>query len=453
MKPPDFSIDTAAFWKDPYPTLAQMRAEVPVCFVPELDAVLITRRDDISRLEKNVEIFSSRQPDGLMTMLMGENMMRKDGKAHMIERKQMNDTVCPAAIKQSWLDLFETDTRALLEGLSAHTRCDLVTEFAMPVSANALRRITGLTNMTPAQLDSASQGMIDGISNYTGVAEIEARCHEMTALIDRHIDEMLPRLDAAPDLSLLSTLSRNGQSMQSVRANIKLTISGGQNEPRDAIAGAVWALLTHPRQLEKVRSGQNTWLQAFEEYARWISPIGMSPRRITQDYLWKGIQFERNRRAFLMYGSANRDETVFENPERFDISRNTNKSVSFGAGPHYCIGAWVSRCLIGEVALPLLFERFPDLRISGDAEFGGWAFPFSLRNLNQELDDAESLANWKLVRPSDGMRHCGVPCQFPDRSVVLVRLFDIFLSHVDSVCETCNPMAGWWPMVFRQTDE
>jgi len=351
-----------------------MRAEVPVCFVPELDAVLITRRDDISRLEKKVEVFSSRQPDGLMTVLMGENMMRKDGSAHMIERKQMNDSVCPAAIRQSWSGQFEADTRALLEKLSTRTTCDLVTEFAMPVSANALRRVTGLTNLTPHQLDSASQGMIDGISNYAGVAEVEARCHEMTALIDRHIDEMLPHLEAEPDLSLLSTLLRNGQSMQSVRANIKLTVSGGQNEPRDAIAGTVWALLTHPRQLEKVRSGQYTWLHAFEEYARWISPIGMSPRRIAQDYLWNGIQFEKNQRAFLMYGSANRDETVFEDAERFDISRNTNKSVSFGAGPHFCIGAWISRCLIGDVALPLLFERFPDLRISGDAEFGGWAF-------------------------------------------------------------------------------
>ena len=77
---------------------------------------------------------------------------------------------------------------------------------------------------------------------------------------------------------------RAGMPLDSVRANIKLAISGGQNEPRDAIAGTVWALLTHPDELELVRSGEVSWLQAFEEYARWISPIGMSPRRIAKPH-------------------------------------------------------------------------------------------------------------------------------------------------------------------------
>ena len=86
MKPPSISIDRSAFWKDPYPVLAQMRANTPICYVPELDAVLITRRDDIFRFEKNVDVFSSKQPGGLMTVLMGENMMRKSGDAHKLER-------------------------------------------------------------------------------------------------------------------------------------------------------------------------------------------------------------------------------------------------------------------------------------------------------------------------------------------------------------------------------
>ena len=70
--------------------------------------------------------------------------------------------------------------------------------------------------------------------------------------------------------------------MESMRANIKLAISGGQNEPRKAIAGTIWALLTHPEQFALVRDGKAKWLQVFEEYARWISPIGMSPRRVAK---------------------------------------------------------------------------------------------------------------------------------------------------------------------------
>jgi cytochrome P450 len=374
MTPPDFQIDSQAFWQDPYPALAQMRAEAPICLVPQLNAVLINRRDDIFLLEKNVEVFSSEQPGGLMTVLMGENMMRKDGEPHKLERKQMNPSVSPAAITSTWLQLFEQDTNAILDQLAGGDSCDLVSDFAMPVSANALRRITGLTNMTTAQLDASSQGMIDGIANYAGVPEVEARCREMTALIDSCIDEMLPQVEAEPDSSLLSVLTRADQPMESVRANIKLAISGGQNEPRDAIAGAAWALLTHPEQLAAIRAGDNTWRQAFEEYARWISPIGMSPRRIAQDFEWNGVEFKAEQRAFLMYGSGNRDESVFDDADQFDIARNTNKAVSFGAGPHFCAGAWVSRALIGDVALPMLFERFPNMRIAGEVPFGGWAF-------------------------------------------------------------------------------
>ena len=76
---PTVDIDLNNFKQDPYPTLAKMRAETPICFVPQLNAILFTRRDDIFNCEKNIEVFSSEQPNGLMTQLMGANMMRKDG--------------------------------------------------------------------------------------------------------------------------------------------------------------------------------------------------------------------------------------------------------------------------------------------------------------------------------------------------------------------------------------
>ena len=73
--------------------------------------------------------------------------------------------------------------------------------------------------------------------------------------------------------------------MDAIRANIKLAISGGQNEPRDAIAGTIGTLLENHSQLESIISGSKTWLQAFEEYSRWMSPIGMSPRRIAKNFV------------------------------------------------------------------------------------------------------------------------------------------------------------------------
>jgi cytochrome P450 len=225
-------------------------------------------------------------------------------------------------------------------------------------------------------MNAWSQGMIDGIANYVGHPAVEARCHAATTNIDAAIDDMLPVLRQKPDQSLLGVMLASGMSMESTRANIKLAISGGQNEPRDAIAGAVWALLTHPDQLELVLGSQVPWLQAFEEYARWISPIGMSPRRIAKPWTIRDVAFETDERIFLMFGSANRDEKHFENADRFDIRRDTTKSIAFGAGPHFCAGAWASRAMVADIALPTIFSRLGDLRILEDrpVRIGGWAF-------------------------------------------------------------------------------
>lgn len=373
---PIIEIDRNAFWRDPYPVLATMRAKAPVAFVPQLNATLLTRRDDVWQNEKIIDVFSSEQPNGLMTRLMGQNMMRKDGAAHKAEREAIFPSVSPRTVKSVWLEQFRAQAVRILDGLEHRGRADLVRDYAMPLSAEALKAITGLTTMAPEEMDRVSQGMIDGCANYAGDPAAEENCHDCTASIDRHIDARIAEVDARPDTSLLSVQRRAGLPDHQVRANIKLAISGGQNEPRDAIAGTVWALLTHPEALAAIRNGTATWLAAFEEYARWMSPIGMSPRRVARHHVIHGVTLEPGDMAFLMFGSANRDERIFTAPEVFDIHRDRSKAIPFGAGPHFCAGAWAARALIAEVALPLLFARLPSLRLDKEhpATFGGWAF-------------------------------------------------------------------------------
>lgn len=372
--PPVHDIDPRAFWDDPYPDLRILRAGMPVAYVPQLDAVLISRRDDIFVNEKKTEVFSSDQPQGLMTRLMGRNMMRKDGAEHLAERRAIFPTVSPRTVQRVWADRFREAAARILDELAPRGSCDLLRDYATAVSGEALKCMTGLTNMSVAEMDRVSQGMIDGCANYAGDPEVEARCLDCTASIDAHIDAMLPRADARPDHGLLSVQRRAGLSDGQLRANIKLAISGGQNEPRDAIAGTAWAVLRHPGTIERIRGGEFSWLQVFEEYARWISPIGMSPRRVARPHDLHGVRLRRGDRVFLMFGSGNRDESVFANPDRFDPDQDIAAAISFGAGPHFCAGAWASRSLIADVALPMLFDRLPELELAGDVRFGGWAF-------------------------------------------------------------------------------
>ena len=373
---PRYDIDPRSFADDPYPALAAMREACPIAFVPQFGATLFTRRDDIAICEKNVAVFSSDQPGGLMNRLMGQNMMRKDGEAHAAERRAIFPTVSPKTVRDHWRTRFEAHCARILDDLAPRGAADLVRDFAMPVSAEALKEITGLVHVAYADMDAWSQAMIDGIANYGGDPEIEARCNRATAAIDAAIDERLPAARARPDPSLLGVMAAAEMPEESIRANIKLAISGGQNEPRDAIAGLVWALLNHPDQLAAVRAGAVGWLQAFEEYARWLSPIGMSPRRIAQPFEYGGVAFETDERVFFMFGAANRDPRHFADPDRFDVTRDVSKSIAFGAGPHFCAGAWASRTLIADVAVPALFERLKGLRLASDTPLRpvGWAF-------------------------------------------------------------------------------
>lgn len=371
---PHFDIDMAALWSDPYPVFAQLRRNAPIAFVPQLGGVVFASRDDIFVCEKNIEVFSSHQPQGLMNRLMGHNMMRKDGEAHMTERRAIFPSISPKTVKAHWIAQFRAHADRFLDAIEPGKPFDVCKDFAMPYSAECLKSITGLTNMRYQDMDSWSQAMIDGISNYAGKPDVEARCHDATAGIDAAIDDMLPVLRRYPDLSLLSVMLQAGTPMESVRANIKLAISGGQNEPRDAITGTVWALLAHPDQMNLVVSGEVSWLQAFEEYARWISPVGMSPRRIAKPHRVRDIAFDVDDRIFFLYGSANRDEAHFERAHTFDVRRDTSRSIAFGAGPHFCAGAWASRAMIADVALPRIFSRLEDLQIVDDVRFFGWAF-------------------------------------------------------------------------------
>src|ERR1700693_4774164 len=401
-----------------------MRREAPIAFVPQLGSTIFARRDDIFTQEKRIDVFSSHQPAGLMNTLMGPKMMRKVGDGTTKERAAMFPAVSPRTVRDTWRRQFQAHADRILEDLAPAGRADLAKAFALPLSAECLKDITGLTNMRFEDMDAWSQAMIDGIANYTGDKAVEARCHAATAGIDAAIADMISVVTAHPNVSILSVLLAARQPMASVRANIKLAISGGQNEPRDAIAGTVWALLTHPEQLALASEGKAKWIDVFEEYARWIAPIGMSPRRVARPWSYGGVDFEPEDRVvfivgsahrdaasieeyarwiapigmsprrvarpwsyggvdfepedrvFFMFGSANRDEACFAEPERFDITRDTQKSIAFGAGPHYCAGAFASRAMVADVALPSLFARLKGLRLdpSEPVRIGVWAF-------------------------------------------------------------------------------
>ena len=223
---PHFDIDVPAFWHDPYPTLARMRKEAPIAFVPQLGSTLLCNRDDIFVSEKQIDVFSSHQPEGLMNKLMGHNMMRKDGDAHMNERKAIFPAVSPKTVSH-WTALF-AGTRAASSMIDAGRRVD----FVQALRAAVLGRMPEIDHRAHQHAlpghECLVAGMIDGIANYTGDPAIEARCHAATSGIDAAIDDMVPSRARRPTSACSACMLQSDMPMESMRANIKLAITAGR---------------------------------------------------------------------------------------------------------------------------------------------------------------------------------------------------------------------------------
>src|SRR3979490_745793 len=138
---PHFNIDVPAFWADPYPALKQMRREAPIAFVPQLGSTIFTQRDDLFTQEKRIDVFSPPQPAGLMNTLMGHNMMRKDGDAHISERAAMFPAVSPRTVRDTWRRQFQGHAERILNELAPRGRADLCKAFALPLSAECLKDV------------------------------------------------------------------------------------------------------------------------------------------------------------------------------------------------------------------------------------------------------------------------------------------------------------------------
>ncbi|WP_134661380.1 MULTISPECIES: cytochrome P450 [unclassified Amycolatopsis] len=369
-------VEIPALYADPYPIYERLLARAPIHWVPALDRYLVVGHEACHTVELDQERFSADEAQSLMKRSMGHSMLRKDDPEHDAERKAYGGVLRPKAVKQQWEAVFERNYRTYAEKLrAAGPGADLVAEFAAPYAADNLRAVLGFRNAGHGDLQRWSQTLIDGTGNYADDPQVWAAAERSSREVDEAIDEMLPLLRAEPDGSLLSVLASSGMPVDALRANVKMTIGGGVNEPRDALTTTAWALLTYPAQRAAVLAGQR-WRDAFEESLRWVAPIGMYPRQATRDTELAGVAVPRGARLGIVLGAANRDPAVFVDPAVFDIDRPRKPHLAFGGGNHFCAGAWVARASVVSVALPRLFAEFPGLRPdpARPATVGGWVF-------------------------------------------------------------------------------
>jgi cytochrome P450 len=162
---------------------------------------------------------------------------------------------------------------------------------------------------------------------------------------------------------------------EEIQSNLKVMIVGGLQATTDLIALSLWAILSHPDQLEEVRRDPKLIDPAIEEAARWHSPVGTSTRQTTRDTELGGVKLEQGALVAAVLASANRDARNWTEPDRYDVHRREGSHLAFATGPHLCLGARLGRYQ-ARTGWRLLLERLPGLRLDGDPaiEISGWEF-------------------------------------------------------------------------------
>lgn len=395
-------VTIADLTRDPFPIYDRLRAEGGVHWVPAVGRYLITSYAAVHETELDQEVYSANEQGSLQIRAMGHSMLRRDDPEHYVERKAWQPALRPGEVKRTWTRVFERNAARFLDALAERgPGADLIRDFAAPYAAENLRELLGFRNVDQADLQRWSQALIDATGNYADDPEVWARGEAAFDEVDAALDEMLAwhaaHLDGNPTL-IAQLLRAPGEAMplDRIRANMKMTIGGGLNEPRDALGVGAYALLRHPEQRAALAADASLWPAAFEETIRWVAPIGMYSRQTTRDTVLAGVRLPAGARLGICVLSANRDTAVWPDAERFDLHREVQPHLAFGKGPHVCLGAWVAKAEVAAVGLPELFARFAGLSLVADdpAEVSGWVFRGMTR----------MPVTWDRVRPAGASR-------------------------------------------------
>ena len=375
MSTPTISeITVEALEADPFPIYARLREKAPVCFLPAVGLHLVTRWDDVQHVATHPEIFTAEVDASPLVRTLGVNVLTVDGADHARMRAGMDAPMRPRAVEGYAPGVIEPIARRHLDAIAAGPGAELMSSYCEPVSVLALAAVMGLGDLDADTLRRWFGDLATGGANFEQDAEKQAVADATSAEIDARVGPLLDRLEREPDESVLSHMLAADATRAEVLSNLKLILLGGMQEPGHALGICVWALLTHPETLARVRADRGLIRPAVEEALRWHSPVGTQTRQVTQPVTLSGVDLQPGDALAAVLASANRDERHWPDADRYDIDRR-GAHAAFGLGAHHCAGAPLARY---EVRMPLemLLDRFPKLRLdpAHEVELAGWEF-------------------------------------------------------------------------------
>jgi len=368
-----FDVDTR---RDPFALYARARSEHPVFAHEGLPVVSVFRYEAIQAILKDAQLWSSffPLPPGVeRPQHLPPSMIMVDAPEHTRLRGLVNQAFTPRVIRRLEPRMEEI-ARDLLDKALAQGQVDLVDALTYPLPVIVIAEMIGVPIDDLPQFKEWSDALVADLGGGILDPPSPERMANQVRIIEAMRDYFTPlaeqrRLDPREDLLsglVAAEVEGSKLSFDEMLQMLILLLVAGNETTTNLIGNAALVLMDHPEAAAELRAQPDLLPNAIEEILRFSSPVQADVRYLTQQTTMCDQVIPKGTFALLWLGSANRDEHIFQDGERFDIHREDIRHISFGFGPHYCIGANLAR-LEGLVAVRELLRRTKDFRRIDDA--------------------------------------------------------------------------------------
>jgi cytochrome P450 len=350
--------------RDPYPFYAALRRDAPVFHVAARGMWAVSRYADVAAALKRPDLFSSSVNADRAEIPASETLLGADPPAHTALRKRVERAFTPARVRELAPRL-EGLARRLTADIGARGACDAIRDLAAPLPVMIIAELMGIEPSRHEDFKRWSDAVIargTGVPSPLDRAELDRRVAEFKA----HLADVIQARRRAPGDDLVSALVRDqGDDAPLAPAQALnfavLLLLGGSETTTNLIGNTLRALLADEAARARVLADPALLPAVVDEALRFDAPVQVILRRTTGEVELAGQRVPAGATVLLLLGSANRDERVFPEPERFLLDRADLKHLAFGLGPHYCLGATLARMEAVAALTPLLALPSPRL--------------------------------------------------------------------------------------------
>ncbi|PTL84677.1 cytochrome P450 [Vitiosangium sp. GDMCC 1.1324] len=367
---------------DPAPLYRELRDQDPVHWSDLAQAWFISRYEDVvacfrdprlsnNRLQLYEYQFRDVGPEAIPAFrqfLQGQ-MSMKDGAEHFRARRLANQGFTPQAL-EAMLPAVRRITAELVDRVQPLGRMDVVKELSCQLPPLVISEMLGIPAPDRERFITWAQPFVD-LSNFSPGTDLKAlalRVEEATRALSGYLGSIIEERRHAPGPDMLSRMilaqQETGASQEVLLANAILLLFAGHTTATDQISNGLHDLLKHPDQVRLLQEDPNLVKSAVEEMLRFNPSVPFILRLAAETFELHGRTIPQGSMVFLCVAAANRDPSVFSEPDRFDVTRSDGpqKHLTFGFGPHNCLGANMARREI-QTLLEQLLQRMPGLRL------------------------------------------------------------------------------------------